>query len=225
MPIGRVDKVCFSRTNKPQIMMGGTYYRIEDHHGLTEGMYIDYDAHSWDYPKGSGKMFWGIDKWGPAKVEVSPATQLPVSPGPAAAGTLLPPPLLSEGERATISNIWAAAIEKGLISDPSHLELWGRPVLAFLRATPNHRMDQIAAKSAATKIANRDAERILEAFRAGKETVAVSIYEEVVAKEQEPQVTAVWAALPKTVQQRIEDLRDEKFIQKPNGELDDEVDF
>jgi hypothetical protein len=214
MPIGRVDKVCFSRTNKPQIMMGGTYYRIESHHGLSEGMYIDYDAHSWDYPKGSGKIFWGIDKWGPANVAVSPTTSVPVQ-----AATLVPPPHVAAPSPFSdvppgICGIIKSLIEAG--KEPDQLQRW---VWAF-QHLGDRKETRTAERSAQTKQSNADAQRIIQAINSGQEQTAFSVYEEVCRGDEASQ-SACFSALPTTVRNRMQDLMDQKFIDKPV--LDDAI--
>lgn len=206
--LGRIEKLDFSKNRKPKACIDGTWYFCESHHNMTPGMKVEFDAHQFQSKDGKYQM-WALDKWGPAKDDH--LVETPKTNGHAMTSSAPIDP--SE------AGILKSLIEAGVIREKFQYKEW----LDFIRHPFVDRMAQIAERSAKTKVHNEQAGRIIGAFNVGNEKAALEIWLESMSGS-ETDSAAVWAALPTTVQQRLQDLRDEANLHGSKFK-DDEPDF
>ena len=129
MPSGIVMAVGKSRTGKPTVTIDTQIYSASkvDLSGLGIGDKIEFDSASSVY---NGATVWFLNQYkvlvkasgpGPA---VSPANPHISVPAPSSSPLAPPQAGLTEGERTTISNWVAHAIQAGLVKDRADLGLW-----------------------------------------------------------------------------------------------------
>ena len=242
MPTAVIEQLGFTKKGAAKVKLTGTWYMLpkemKDHADMSVGREISFESHAWRPPNGTSDM-WFIDKWGllPAHTNghspptngaaVAPAVAPPLQPGytePQPRFTDIPPglcgiikSLIESGKPSAELSSWIRAA-RHVMADPSVTE----------QATEPGRMEQIAAKGALTRKANEYSERMLGLFRAGNESAAVEIWLREVKGPNEPpdMEISVWAALPKTVQQRLQDLVDERSLHgRLNGDPGPDIEF
>jgi hypothetical protein len=139
MQQGTITELGQSKSGKPKVKISGTWYSIGTTHGLQPGSTIEFEAHEFQY---NGKQFWGIDKFGlvgqppTASVALPQAVYAPMKPNTAPIGASPPmssPAGYTEPERMFLSNVVAAAISSGKVTDPLDLPAWMNAALYALR--------------------------------------------------------------------------------------------
>jgi hypothetical protein len=141
MPEGIVIAKGSSRSGKPTVMVDGqTYYvgKNVDTSTLGIGDKISFDSNSSVF---RGETYWYLNSYkvlvaasGPGPL-VTPARTPPV--GGSGSGQIAAPSstnaALTEGERLTVSNWVAAAIQSGAIKDRADLGIWAKAACEAIR--------------------------------------------------------------------------------------------
>ena len=134
MPSGVIQAVGKSRTGKPTVTIDGQIYSAPkvDTSKLTVGDRIEFDFSSSVY---NGATIWFLNGFKLLQAA------LPTSVSPTGSGQIAAPSApqqalkgLSEGERLTVSNWVAAAIQAGKVQGPADLISWARGALNAARS-------------------------------------------------------------------------------------------
>ena len=135
MPDGIVHSITKSKKGTPIVNVSGQdYYAPKvDLSGIGIGDKISFDSNSSDY---RGSTYWYLNGYkvlvkatGPGPL-VTPAPQSIAAPTLAQQGLNAP---LTEGERLTVSNWVAAAIQAGHIKDRADLGIWAKAACEAIR--------------------------------------------------------------------------------------------
>ena len=193
--------------------------------------------------KKTGKQIWldAIKNWALVKEQ-------PVA-GPVAASSVIPATLqapppkaapepaqralstLFDHELRFISNVVGQAILAGSCKTPDKVFSWSQAAKDVLSGVAWARVNEpwleeknqtISEKSAFTKSANTQAQRILEAVKAGNDRLVLEVWNEcsyrLTSTEYE---SSVYALLPTIVQNRVKDLADMAALEGKNNSTDD----